>query len=80
MENLKTFILKEIENTLNYDRNAGLYGTQILNAEGAIGKYHGLMDVLEKIDLDLFVKTHEEKKPVIDELFATTERIYEMRR
>ena len=51
--------------------------TKALNADHALGEYHGLMSVIEEMyGIDEMLKTHDRVQAKVDELFKIVETAY----
>lgn len=77
MENLINELIEAAKNALYEMPEHCQPKTKILNAEYALGKFFGYMEILSKIDLEVFIATYESHKARIDELTALANKIYE---
>lgn len=67
--------VKEI-NSLGENKRENV--THFINAAHNMGKYHGYMDILEKLDMDQFIKLHEWCKNDCDKVLQGMEKLYQM--
>lgn len=68
-------VVKEIE-ALGENRRENV--THFLNASHNMGKYHGFMEVLEKLDMEQFVMCHERCKADCDKVLQGMEKLYQL--
>ena len=77
---LKDYLIKEIEKILNEAekemQSSNILQTKILNIEFLLGKWHGLMEVLLRLNSVDYINIAEKTEPTRKKLLKFIEKIY----
>ena len=77
---LKDYLIKEIEKILNEAekemQSSNTLQIKILNIEFLLGKWHGLMEVLLRLDSVEYINIAEKTEPTRKKLLKFIEKIY----
>lgn len=77
---LKDYLIKEIEKILNEAekemQSNNILQTKILNIEFLLGKWHGLMEVLLRLNSVDYINIAEKTEPTRKKLLKFIEKIY----
>ena len=77
---LKDYLIKEIEKILNEAekemQSSNTLQTKILNVEFLLGKWHGLMEVLLRLNSVDYINIAEKTEPTRKKLLKFIEKIY----
>lgn len=77
---LKDYLIKEIEKILNEAekemQSNNILQTKILNIEFLLGKWHGLMEVLLRLNSVDYINIAEKTEPIRKKLLKFIEKIY----
>ena len=77
---LKDYLIKEIEKILNEAekemQSSNTLQTKILNIEFLLGKWHGLMEVLLRLNSVDYINIAEKTEPTRKKLLKFIEKIY----
>lgn len=77
---LKDYLIKEIEKILNKAEKEiqtnNTLETKILNIEFLLGKWHGLMEVLLRLNSVEYINMAEKTEPIRKKLLKFIEKIY----
>ena len=79
-EKLKDYLIKEIEKILNEAekemQSSNTLQTKILNIEFFLGKWHGIMEVLLRLNSVDYINIAEKTEPTRKKLLKFIEKIY----
>ena len=79
-EKIKDYLIKEIEKILNEAekemQSSNTLQTKILNIEFLLGKWHGLMEVLLRLNSVDYINIAEKTEPTRKKLLKFIEKIY----
>lgn len=81
MENYIDTLIKKAEESLNEalkeSRKVGKHTTtNLINTEFNMGKFHAYIDLLEDIDINIFVEVVEKNKVKCDEVLCNIQNAY----